>query len=364
LILLIASTLYDVLIRKSQREPNKLLTAFSAYTHGKALYDITENKSPSAINCLNGLRGISIFWIMFGHRILHQSVLPLANPQDYLDFYENLFSVVYSGYHLAVDTFFVMGALLMTQTTLKAFESGTFNYFRTLYRRYIRYTPVWAAVILYLMSLLKFTTLGPYSFDLSYYCSDYWWSALIHLQNYINVHEKCFGYAWYLGADFQLFLISPFLIYPIFKYGWKFLWSVPLLGFMSSIYVMIVSFSMNLYSKPRAPGDQKLIDKWIYFPTHARIGPWMLGIALGYVLYTYRNQTVKISRALNSALWIISFSLLAIVMFTTFPVSKISGNETSLTFNAFYEAFHRLAWASAVCWIIFACQVLKTGKDW
>jgi peptidoglycan/LPS O-acetylase OafA/YrhL len=348
-------------MRKFQKEPNKLFIAFSAYTHGRALYDITENKSPSAINCLNGLRGLSVFWIMFGHRFGNQAAMPIANSREYLNFFDTVPSVIVSAYHLAVDTFFLMGGLLMTQSMLRAFETKKFNYFRVIYRRYIRYTPVWGAIVLYAASLMKFTMLGPFKIDFTSACKEYWWSALLHVQNYVNVNNQCLNHSWYLGADFQLFLISPFLIYPAVKYGWKYLWSIPLLGFMSSIYVLIFYLVNNLYARGRLPGEHQLIEKWIYFPTHARFGPWMLGITLGYILHQTRNKKIQISKTLNSTLWIVSLSMLATVMLTTFPISQINNNETSQVSNAIYVAFHRFVWAAAIAWIIFACHVLKTG---
>jgi peptidoglycan/LPS O-acetylase OafA/YrhL len=359
-LLLVASTTYDILMRKFQQEPNKLFIAFSAYTHGRALYDITENKSPSAINCLNGLRALSVFWIMFGHRVLIISTPPLANRKELRDFYDTLPSVIVSAYHLAVDTFFLMGALLMTQSVIKSYENGTFNYLRSVYRRYIRYTPVYAAVILFVNSLMKYTTFGPFPQDRSVLCKKYWWSALLYVQNYVNPLQHCLNYSWYLGADFQLFVISPFLIYPAVKYGWKYLWSIPLLGFMSAIYMLVFSLINDLYVRGRVPGEP-LIDKWLYYPTHARMGPWMLGITLGYILHQTRNKKIQISKTLNSTLWIVSLSMLATVMLTTYPVSKQNNNETSQVSNAIYAGFHRFVWATSVSWIIFACHVLKTG---
>ena len=95
---------------------------------------------------------------MFGHRIGNQSAMPLANLIETLEFFDTIPSAFVSAYHLAVDTFFLMGGLLVTQSLLRAFDTSTFNYFRVVYRRYIRYTPVWAAIVLYTITLMKFTT--------------------------------------------------------------------------------------------------------------------------------------------------------------------------------------------------------------
>lgn len=362
-ILLISSTVYDVIMRYKQAEPHKLYISFSAYTNGRKLFDITENKSPNSINCLNGLRALSVFWIMFGHRIGNQTGFPIANMLDFFKFFSSYWSLVISAYTLAVDTFFLMGALLATMSIMQAVERGTLSIPRMIYHRYIRYTPVWAAVILYIVSISKFTVSGPMgsTVDLSSGCKKYWWASLLHIQNYIDAPNQCFNPGWYLSADFQLYIITPFLVYPAIKYGWKYLWSIPTLGLMSSIYVLVISLVNEIYYSARKAGDFEFIATWIYFPTHARIGPWMVGITLGYILYKQRNQRLQISKGVNAALWIASLSILLIVMLTLYPLRLIFDNESTLTQNAAYVAFHRLLWAIAIAWIIFACHHLKTG---
>lgn len=68
--------------------------------------------------------------------------MPILNFNEISAFYEAFPSVIVSAYNLTVDTFFLMGGLLVTMSLMRSFEVGTFNYFRLIYRRYIRYTPV------------------------------------------------------------------------------------------------------------------------------------------------------------------------------------------------------------------------------
>lgn len=341
-------------------EPNKLLIAFSAYTNGKKLFDVSRSKSPDSINCLHGLRAVSAMWIIFGHRFYLQQMSPLANPAEVREHYDRIYSAIFSSNTLAVDTFFIMGALLVTWSTLRSLDKGTLKVPRMIWRRYLRYSPVFAMIILFAVSLNRFFVSGPIMNDVTNEnCQRFWWSALLHVQNYVNANEMCLGHAWYLSADFQLFILSPFLIYPAWKWGRKYIWSLGLLAFMSSIYILIMSLVYEIHVTPRSAREFDLYFRWIYFATHARMGPWLVGIILGYVLYKHRNEKVRINRALDSVLWIVALSILVATVVGIQPL--FLNFQSPLIGNAIFLAFHRLGWAIGVSWIIFACQNLKSG---
>ena len=360
--LLVTSTAYDVIVRYRKGEPHKLYISFSAYTNGRKLFDIEENKSPNAINCLNGIRALSVFWIVFGHRMNNQLNVPTANVLEVLEFFDSFPSVVVSTYHLAVDTFFLMGGLLVTISVMQAHEKGRLNILKMIYHRYIRYTPVWAVILLYTISIFRFTVSGHFTGGIREPCVKLWWATLLHIQNYVEPTGMCLNFVWYLSADFQLFIISPFLIYPAIRYGQKYLWSIPLLGFMSTIYLLVMSLVFEIHVIGRTTKAQEMIPKWIYFPTHARIAPWMIGITLGYILFKLRNKKIKISETLNATMWIIALSLIMVVVATTFPlINPLTNQNTTLVANAIYTAFFRMTWALGIAWIIFACHHLKTG---
>lgn len=117
-------------MQKLSKDPNKLLSAFSLYTNGKKLFDLTP--SSTLFNSLNGIRSISALWIVFLHRnsfILKNK--SLNNAQ---------LNLVHVGYNV-VDTFFVIGGLLQTISLLKALNGKRLNIPRVICKRYLRYTP-------------------------------------------------------------------------------------------------------------------------------------------------------------------------------------------------------------------------------
>lgn len=357
---MIGSTIYEIITLKSKYpEINKLLASFSVYTNGFKLFEITKIKSQSSINCLHGLRAMSILWIILGHRIFNQ--YSWGNPKDVQAFLfgKSITAGIINAHTLAVDTFFVMGSLLMTWSTLRDCEKRQLNIPRMIWRRYIRYTPVYAALILIVVSFSKVLLQGPFYIEaLREPCIKNWWLTLLHVQNYLQQKNMCLNHGWYLSADFQLFIISPFIILMIHKYGKKFLIIPAILFFATIIYIISISIVYEI-GMPAPSTSQNYVD-FIYFPTHSRAGPWFVGIILGYYLFTIQGKTIAISKFLNGFMWIFSLS----VLFSTVYLQVGFTSATNIIHRGYHITFlalQRNLWAVALCWIVFACQNLKTG---
>jgi peptidoglycan/LPS O-acetylase OafA/YrhL len=101
-----------------------MLIAFSVYTNGKILFDMTKSESSSSIECLNGLRSLSLLWIIFGHRYFDLFLGPTTNFHYATEIWlRNILSLSHTTFHLAVDTFFLMGGLLVTRSLMKSFDA-------------------------------------------------------------------------------------------------------------------------------------------------------------------------------------------------------------------------------------------------
>jgi peptidoglycan/LPS O-acetylase OafA/YrhL len=167
------------------------------------------------------------------------------------------------------------------------------------------------------------------------------------------------SHSWYLSIDFQLFIVSPFLIYPAWKYGWKYLWLLPTLALLSSIYIFVMSlvFNVRIIGTTADFASINFFLTWIYYPTHARMGPWFIGMTLGYIMYRNRHEKVQLNPVFNAIMWTISLTIFALItMGSQIMFSPVAVNETTLLANAFYLAFYRNGWALASAWMVFACH--------
>lgn len=132
--------------------------------------------------------------------------------------------------------------------------------------RYLRYTPSLAVIILFHVAFTKLLGSGPFFVANTENCENYWWTALLHVTVYtnpafpVNFHNilklfifnfffKCIDVAWYLAVDFQLFLISPILIYPVWKWGKKAFWILPTLVLLvqGCIFATVYGKSIFVY---------------------------------------------------------------------------------------------------------------------
>lgn len=111
------------------------------------------------------------------------------------------------------------------------------------------------------------------------------------------------------------------------------------------------------YFNYRQSKGQYDYDRLIYYPTHARCGPWLVGMTLGFIMYQNRNKALKINRRVSSAMWIVSGLFLLTVIFGYFPFQQSNKYFTiHNAVNATYNALYRSCWATAIAWIIFACH--------
>lgn len=96
------------------------------------------------------------------------------------------------------------------------------------------------------MSLQRYFGDGPYNKHMinGYYadCEKYWFAALLHIQNFVNPNNICLSHTWYLSPDFQLFLLSPLLVYPLWRFGRKVLAILPLLALTSVTFIFVASY--------------------------------------------------------------------------------------------------------------------------
>ncbi|XP_001656258.2 nose resistant to fluoxetine protein 6 [Aedes aegypti] len=359
----VASTVYEVLTLKKLHRPSPVFIAFSVYSNWLKLMKTTTvaaqaTEKSNVIDCIHGMRVLAIVWIIFGHSYLLLTSSPLINPIATVEWIESFHSTLTIACPLSVDTFFLLSGLLTCWSLMKELDRSWFLNVPLMYlHRYLRLTPVFAALILFTVGILPNLSSGPLwntSLGLSVdQCNQYWWSALLYVQNYVNPDQICLGHSWYLSVDMQLFLLSPLLIYPLWKFGKRVLILVGLLIATSMIYIFVM-FMVHDF-----PGSVLITDitrdNLTYLPTHTRMGAWLIGVITGYVLYRTKNSFVRLDKSQVILGWTLSLAALVGCIVGAHYVNQPFPNTHAQIFDALYESLKHVVWAFGVAWIIFAC---------
>ncbi|XP_055620842.1 O-acyltransferase like protein-like [Toxorhynchites rutilus septentrionalis] len=172
---------------------------------------------------LEGLRAISMLIIIVVHSSLPMIRMPLKNPED-MEQQTNsfMFPFINSGNTHMIQMFFTLGGMTLAVSTLNHIDKSTHVDFRYLWKKFLnrlaRLMPAYAFVIFYQATLFKRTKLTPVAYKFVDYCDAHWWTNLLFINNVVHLDKPCLQYGWYLGADFQLFLIGMAIMVLIWKF--------------------------------------------------------------------------------------------------------------------------------------------------
>ncbi|XP_017156723.1 nose resistant to fluoxetine protein 6-like [Drosophila miranda] len=353
--LMVLATLYDYFFVKDAKTLSPLVKAFSARANSRALFRIVDSKSnPNVIDCLHGMRCMSFVWVVFGHDYLVASRGPAMNYVDMLTWYQTVFSMLIKQGVYAVDTFFFLSGLLMVLIALRIMErtKGRLNIPMMYLNRYLRLTPLLALAIPIYMRILPILGDGPLygsvSFDHYTSCSDSWYLTLLYVQNYVG-DSICVSHSWYLAVDMQLYIVSPFLLIALYKWGRRGAAGILVLMLLlaSCLFSMMVIKNISMASQENNP------MKKIYYSTHTRASPYLIGILFGYFLHVNRGKPFRLGRAAVVLGWLLSLALLFTCIFSVY--GKGIGS-LPIVQEAFYLTLSRIAWPLGLCWVVFACM--------
>ncbi|EDV92468.1 GH24038 [Drosophila grimshawi] len=341
-------TLIDYFLCDDQKQLPSLVKIFSARANSRSLFRIVDGKSnPNVIECLHGIRCLSIIWVIYGHDYSVYFITPNINVIDLIPWFRSSYSMFIMHAQFSVDTFFFLSGFLVAMVALRAMERsrGKLNVPLMYLHRYLRITPVLALAILVYMRFVPLLGSGPLIkiFDrlVAAPCEDNWLWTFLYVQNY-SPTATCVPQSWYLGVDMQLYFISPLLLIALYKWGKK---------AVAGIVLLMLLLASCLFSTMVIMGNN---DK-IYNSTHTRASPWIIGVIFGYYLHVNRGKSFKLNRLSVWLGWLISLGLIFTCMFALYPYAA-NGKDLATVNDAFYVTFTRIAWPLALVWVVFACK--------
>ncbi|XP_077989869.1 nose resistant to fluoxetine protein 6-like [Glandiceps talaboti] len=350
----------------------QFLISFSVITNGRKLLS-TEQRGSSTISAINGIRVISMFWVMLGHS-LSFGIGYFSNNRYVIEIPLTRFSymAVYAGVY-AVDTFFLLSACLVSYLTLKQIykNKGKLNWALFYFHRWWRLTPAFALTVLLSASLVIHIGTGPMhnkTFLIQQeLCQKYWWAALLYFNNFYpwpgNLGEMCLGHTWYLQVDMQLFIISPIFLILIYK---SFVIGTSVMAFSTVASIAVVAGLSTYFGFPIGGYDSTYYndnyiagDDWTYAKPYSRLQVYVVGIFLGYVLCRLNGKQIKLNKVVNLLCWALAAGVALTIVYGLYPTTQ--GAHPDQWIAVLYLATSRFAFVVAVAWVIFACATGNGG---
>lgn len=256
--------------------------------------------------------------------------------------------------------------IIFLRIFVKLFNREKLNLAVLYIKRYIRLTIPLAAGIVFTLGLLTQFSDGPFwrittaqaAFK---HCEKNWWSTLLYIGNIATPGKLCFGHSWYLMADMQLYILSPIILYPLWKLRNRCKAAVALILVLTSIsiiYIFVIMMKMELRTAfvDKSAGYK---DALVHTMTVGRSGSWMMGILVGYILHMLEGKNVKLSRETISLGWSLIVVTAFGLIFAQYPLQQEGYQNNSLAADASYEALKGLAWCSMMTWVIVSTHLSK-----
>ncbi|XP_041476434.1 nose resistant to fluoxetine protein 6-like [Lytechinus variegatus] len=352
-----------------------VMMSFSAINNCNKL--LSAKKRNNNLGVLNGLRVLSMFWVILGHSAAFY-IGRLHNPMETFEITASLGFLAIINSSVSVDTFFVLSGFLVTYLTLRQIDSvrkrsttqwaGFWSLF--YFHRWWRLTPVYMATMGIFALLKPHFGLGWSTDFFSEYikdaCRRLWWTHPLYINNLYpwpnDMDESCMGWSWYLANDMQFFIISPFIIIVLYKNGKAGLCLVAsvMMVSLSSLFGINWYYGFTINAQERytdnvpEPGNEDVI----YPKPYTRIPPYLVGMIVAYAIFKLKGKQLKVNPPVMLAGWAVALTILWLVLYGIwFPNQRTDVPQSTAVM---YLTFFRVAWGAGIGWIIFAC-ILNYG---
>ncbi|CAL4137187.1 unnamed protein product, partial [Meganyctiphanes norvegica] len=335
--------------------------AFSAYSNMSKIFHINTKPSPIAINCLHGIRLLSMCWVVWGHNYafeLNLAVNPVNAKYVFGDFLDQtIMNAV-----LSVDTFFFLSGLLVSYSLMRGKDKMDLYKFGMFYiHRILRLLPPIAAMCFFSATVARFFSTGPLGEIVNesniYRCNSDWFYDVLFIN---NIAQKwCLEQTWYTSVDMQIYVLLPLIFFPLMFYEKIGPIVTGGINIIHAKFIVVLSNIYNFLINKKLTGWllQKEWAFFYYFATWSRAGPYMVGLWAGYILYKTNKNPIKMNEWQVALGWVLAVTVGLLVCYGIYPYNKADDNIVPKQELAdLYNGFARASWGLALLWVVVACH--------
>ncbi|XP_071548350.1 nose resistant to fluoxetine protein 6-like [Panulirus ornatus] len=329
----------------------RLLHCFSVSQNWKRL--TSYSTADAHLQTLDGLRVVNTVWVVAAHRYM-LFLTSAANPSDILQHMGDWhYWWVFNAYP-SVDTFFFISAFLVSIFLKKRIQEFTFTSFYL--QRYLRLAPTMMYVTLGSASILRYLGSGPvwmrtYQALFGRPCANTAWTNLLFINNFNDSNDMCMGHLWSLAVEWQLYVLAPLLLVPLYRCStWRLRW-LPLASCLV-LSILMPAIITVLYDLPPTATfwdhrATQLYYNMYYVVPWCRAGPYLVGLAAGS-LYHWMNEHNLMLAPECMRVWggVCSAVVVAVLVAPTYLTGQGS------YWAALYSSLARPAWGAALAFFV------------
>ena len=354
--------------------PGRYIECFALQRTMETLFSATTK--PGQVLCLNGIRVLSINWVVLGH--VYGFSYPFLGGHSYAAelIKRRNFMLVFNGLP-TVDSFFALSGFLVTYLLLKQLSKrGSLTPLQWIMfytHRYVRLTIPYLITMLIEGWLYRFIMTGPRAQQMTTtamsshkMCEQYWYTNLLYINNFVpwKATGACLGQSWYLANDMQFFVLAPLFILLLFR--------KPIFGVLATSGTIICSavaaavITAYYHLGPADTVDNNQDNFWLlYNKPWIRIIPYLVGILGGWFYWKYGEQITQIVRTLPewkkvvfaTPIWAVTAAVEYSVVFGLYnDVQNLQQKDPSELDSVSYRSLARIAWSLSLTTQILFCQ--------
>ncbi|XP_073983636.1 nose resistant to fluoxetine protein 6-like isoform X2 [Rhodnius prolixus] len=363
---IVLATAYEFFTNVQQPSTGtELLLAFSLVKNGKKLFSVSVPEDD--ISSLHGIRCLNAIMLYVAHKSMALFFNPYTNRTIMTETLGRPWTVVARAASLYTDPFIMMSGLLTSYSLGKQYlQTKSINVPKEVTSRILRLIPTLGGLILFCTFILPHLGSGPqWPLVVNHHaelCKQYWWRNILFIHNYFGFKNMCLTHTHHIGIDTQLFLVSPILIYLIYKWpkqGFFTLLTISILSTILRFYTVYVrQLNLYVYFGNSVAQMFNTADYSYILPTH-RATVYIMGIILGYILRQW-GRNVNLKKGHLTLGWFI-----ALCMLYQSLVQPSKMGDRAYVYDridaANYSAFAPITWCIFFSWVIFTSHTGNGG---
>ncbi|KAL1114783.1 hypothetical protein AAG570_007607 [Ranatra chinensis] len=257
-------------------------------------------------SAISGMKVISMFLIIYGHRMMMSFFSPMHNSLDVEMAIGEFINIYFYNGIVIVNTFLVITGFLTYYKALNDISHNTkISIIQYVYRRWMRLTPAYLYVMTFVLNVVPYIEQGPLGRNVIWDyspCYKYLWTHLLFINNYVHVENQCLIPSWYMATDMQLYIICSLLAFFFWKSEkiGKLLLFATAMVFIITPGLVVIKGHYNgvvlLFHRDfhHYFNQNEFIET--YLQTHSRASPYLIGMLGAYVYKQLKDKKKTFSK--------------------------------------------------------------------